>query len=148
MTPLKKAVDAVRRVPLADEGAFSGSIGIYEKVHVCALTCSSRGVAIKVTFSIRRAGKKILWEQSKRLITGGLVVLLPKDDDKIIVATVAARPLAGLELNPPEVDLFIANPDDLEIDPAKEFIMVEDRGGLYEADRHTMLALQKMMGEP
>lgn len=78
-------------------------------------------------------------------------MLTPKNDmfkTKAIVATVAARPLAGLEQNPPEIDLFIARPEEQELDPAEEFLMVEDRGGLYEADRHTLLALQRMMREP
>ena len=67
---------------------------------------------------------------------------------KAIVAVVAARPLAALQQNPPEIDLFIARSEELELDPAQEFVMVEDRGGLYEANRHTMLALQHMMREP
>lgn len=93
-----------------------------------------------------------MWEQSKRLITGSLVVLTPVDDkfqSKAIVATVAARPLeGGLLQNPPEIDLFIARAEEQELDPAIEYVMVEDRGGLYEADRHTLLALQRMMREP
>ena len=112
---------------------------------------SNRGIALRITFSLHRTGKKILWEQSKRLITGSLVVLTPKDDmfqSKAIVATVAARPLSTLQQNPPEIDLFIARAEELEIDPAMEFVMVEDRGGFYEADRYTLLGLQKMMREP
>lgn len=66
---------------------------------------------------------------------------------KAVVAVVAARPLSGLQQNPPEIDLFIARPEEQEFDPAKEWVMVEDRGGLYEANRHTLLALQKMMRE-
>ena len=114
------------------------------------MTCSSRGIALRVTFSLHRAGKKVLWEQSKRLITGGLVVLTPAKDmfkSKAIVATVVARPLAALQQNPPEIELFIARAEELEIDPEQEFVMVEDRGGLYEADRHTLLALQRMIRE-
>jgi helicase required for RNAi-mediated heterochromatin assembly 1 len=107
-------------------------------------------MAVRVTFSIRRVGKQIRWEQSKRLISGGLVVLTPAADmfqTQAIVATVAARPLELLQQNPPEIDLFIARPEEMEIDPAIEWIMVEDRGGLFEAERHTLLALQKMMRE-
>jgi helicase required for RNAi-mediated heterochromatin assembly 1 len=68
--------------------------------------------------------------------------------NEAIVATVAARPVSALYQNPPEVDLFIARSEEMEIDPAIEWIMIEDRRGLYEAHRHTMLALQKMMREP
>ena len=67
---------------------------------------------------------------------------------KAIVATIAARPLEALKQNPPEIDLFIARAEEQELDPALEWVMVEDRGGLYEADRHTLLALQRMMREP
>lgn len=108
-------------------------------------------MAIRVTFSLRRVGKLVRWEQSKRLITGGLVVLTPTSDmynSKVLVAVVAGRSLAGLEQNPPEIDLFIPRAEEQEIDPAVEWVMVEDRGGLFEADRHTLLALQRMMREP
>lgn len=104
-----------------------------------------------MTFSLFRTGKKVLWDQSKRLITGGLVVLTPRKDPfngKVIVATIAARPLAGLQQSPPEIDLFIARSEEQEIDPAEEYLLVEDRGSLYEANRHTLLALQRMIKEP
>jgi len=67
---------------------------------------------------------------------------------KAIVATVAARQLATLDQDPPEIDLFIARADDLEIDPAMKFVMVEERSAYFEANRHTLLALQKMAEEP
>lgn len=67
---------------------------------------------------------------------------------KAVVAVVAARALTGLEQNPPELDLFIPRAEEQEIDPSTEWMMVEDRDGLFEADRHTLLALQRMMSEP
>lgn len=119
-------------------------------MYIRAVVCSTRGIALRVTFSTFRAQKKILWEQSKRLISGSLVVLTPASDmfkTKAIVATVAARPLAALTQDPPEIDLFVARAGDLEIDPAMKFVMVEERSGYYEAERHTLLALQKMATE-
>jgi helicase required for RNAi-mediated heterochromatin assembly 1 len=113
--------------------------------------CSTRGIALRVTFSTFRAQKKILWEQSKRLISGSLVVLTPAADmfqSKAIVATVAARQLVTLNQDPPEIDLFIARAEDLEIDPAMKFVMVEERSAYFEANRHTLLALQKMAEQP
>lgn len=121
-------------------------------MHICGITASPRGLAHRITFSTRRTGKVILWEQSKRLIAGGLVVLTPAADSlrfkSVIVATVAARPLEYLKLNPPEIDLFFASPAEFEVDPSIEWLMIEDMGGLYEANRHTLLALQRMMREP
>jgi len=106
---------------------------------------------LRITFSTFRAQKKILWEQSKRLVTGSLVILTPATDmfkSKAIVATVAARKLATINQDPPEIDIFIARAEELEIDPAMKFVMVEERSAYYEADKHTLLALQKMATEP
>ncbi|EMC94186.1 hypothetical protein BAUCODRAFT_141556 [Baudoinia panamericana UAMH 10762] len=149
--PLRQAVSAVRGTPAASEDAFNSTIGIYTKVHICAITCSNRGLAHRVTFSLERVGKMIRWEQSKRLISGGIVALTPADDmfqKKAIIATVAARPLEVLMQNPPEIDLFIARAEEMELDPAVDWVMVENRSGFYEANRHTLTALQHMMREP
>ena len=92
-----------------------------------------------------------MWEQSKRLMIGSLVILTPSKDmfqSKAVVATVAARPVVNLELNPPEIDLFFARAEELEVDPALEWTMVEERTGFYEADKHTLMALQRMQREP
>jgi helicase required for RNAi-mediated heterochromatin assembly 1 len=120
------------------------------QIYIRGITCSTQGIALRATFSTFRAQKKILWEQSKRLISGSLVVLTPASDmykSKAIVATVAARQLATLNEDPPEIDLFIARAEDLEIDPAMKFVMVEERSAYFEAHRHTLLALQKMAVE-
>ena len=63
------------------------------------------------------------------------------------VAIVAARPLEGLERNPPEVDLCFGSFDESEIDPQQEWIMLEARAGYFEAYRHTLTALQRMSQE-
>ncbi|KAF2716380.1 P-loop containing nucleoside triphosphate hydrolase protein [Polychaeton citri CBS 116435] len=147
---LRQALASVRIIPEAREDAFNGSFGIYDKVHVCGMTASTQGIALRVTFSIARAGKKLLWQQSKRLISGTLVALLSATEQSpatTIVAIVAARPLDLVQQNPPEIDLFIES-SSLVIDPAVEYIMVEHRGSYFEAHRHTMLALQKMSTEP
>lgn len=64
-----------------------------------------------------------------------------------LVAVVAARPLAGLEVHPPEIDIFFAIPNEIEIDPHQEWLMVESRNGFFEACRHPLLSLQKMASE-
>ena len=114
------------------------------------MTFAPRGIAVRVSFSLRRAGKKIRWEQSKRLLTGSIVALTPAHDmfrTICKVAVVAARPLSGLAQNPPEIDLFFATTNEIEIDPQQEWLMVEARSGYYEAHRHTLRALQKMSME-
>jgi helicase required for RNAi-mediated heterochromatin assembly 1 len=150
---LREAVRWVNTFPTAGEDFKPGSdIGIYSRVHVTAITFSYRGLGFRVAFSLSKVGKKIRWEQSKRLLTGSIVALTPESDmfrTNCIVAVVAARPLEGLnQPGFPKIDLFIANPKQIEIDPGIEFIMVEDRSSFFEAERHTMTALQKMMSEP
>lgn len=79
------------------------------------------------------------------------MALSPADDvfqTTCILATVAARPVSALQQNPPEIDLFFANPEEQEIDPMKKWVMVECRTSFFEASRHTLLALQHMMREP
>ncbi len=79
-----------------------------------------------------------------------MVALTPVKDmfkTQCKVAVVAARPLAGLEQNPAEVDLFFAAPEEIELDPQQEWVMIESRIGYFEAYRHTLMALQKLMGD-
>lgn len=109
-----------------------------------------RGMAFRACFSTRRAVRRILWRYSSRLLAGKIVALSPANDmfsSKCVVAVVAARPLEGVNKNPPEVDLFFAQTEDMDFDPLKEWVMVESRSGYYEAHRHTMTALQKLSRE-
>ncbi|KZF23074.1 hypothetical protein L228DRAFT_253258 [Xylona heveae TC161] len=147
ISPLRDAVAEVRANPQMGD---STDLCIYDQVHIIGFTLSPQGPAARVAFSMTRAGKKVHWEQSKRLLTGSMVALSPAKDafeSKCVVAIVAARPLAGLTQSPPEVDLFFGGPEEIELDPQEEWIMVEARTGYFEAYRHTLLALQKLMSE-
>ncbi|KAF2014622.1 P-loop containing nucleoside triphosphate hydrolase protein [Aaosphaeria arxii CBS 175.79] len=152
--PLRDAIEQVRRSPWQDESDFdgaSGSLGLYEPVYLTSIIAAGRGLGIRMAFSLGRAKKHIRWEQSKRLITGSLVALSPVDDcfqSKCVLAVVAARPMDLLHQNPPEIDLFFARAEEIEVDPMKRWIMVESRSSFFEASRHTLLALQHMMQEP
>ena len=147
VSPLRDAIDKFRKDPgMGDDH----SLNIYEKVHVCGFTFSQLGVAARIQFSTNRAGRHILWQASKRLVSGTLVALSPADDNfesKCIVALVAARALVGLELSPPQIDIFFCRPEDIQIDPQQEWIMIEAKQGYFEAYRHTLKALQKLSHE-
>jgi helicase required for RNAi-mediated heterochromatin assembly 1 len=151
--PLREAVAEVRKDPWRDELEYpqSSGIGIYEPTYITSVVFSPRGLAARVAFSLGRVKKFIRWKQSKRLITGTLVALSPANDafkSQCILATVAARPLSGLEAaNPPEIDLFFARPQDFQLDTMRKWIMVECRSSFFEASRHTLSALQHMMHE-
>jgi hypothetical protein len=91
-----------------------------------------------------------VWEYSKRLVSGSIVALSPASDcfqSKCVVAVVAARPLEGVKQQPPEIDVFFARAEDADFNPQQEWVIVEAKSGYYEANRHTMTALQKMARE-
>ena len=63
------------------------------------------------------------------------------------VAAVAGRPLNLLEKTIPEIDLFFSRSEDVDLDPRQEWLMIEDRSALFEAQRHVLVALQRMQLE-
>ncbi|KAI9828223.1 MAG: hypothetical protein M1819_004583 [Sarea resinae] len=144
VAPLREAVAEFRKNPSMSE---SKDLCIYDNVHIVGVTFANQGPAVRIAFSLARAGKRIMWQHSKRLMSGSLVALSKASDmfrKDCKVAIVAARPLAGVEQNPPEIDIFHGAPEELEIDPQEEWIMIESRAGYFEAYRHTLVALQKM----
>ncbi|OQE40164.1 hypothetical protein PENCOP_c006G01589 [Penicillium coprophilum] len=147
IAPLRNAVGRVRADPFMRD---TPDISIYEKVFVIGVTLARSGFALHIQFSTRRAGKNIAWTYSNRLNPGTLVAITPKENafmTKCVVAIVACRLLEGVEKDPPEIDIFLASPEDIEIDPQQEWIMVEARAGYFEANRHTLTALQKLSKE-
>lgn len=151
VTPLRTVVSELKAEPHILEQDSVENAYIYEKVFIVGLTFAHSGVAAKITFSLRRSGKKVIWEQSKRLLQGTLIALTPVQDMfKTIcrVGVVAARPLMGLNFNPPEIDIFFGGPDEIEFDPQQEWLMVESSNGYFEAYRHTLVSLQKLATEP
>lgn len=107
------------------------------------------GPICRVGFSTRRAGRKILWKQAKRL-TPGRIVALSSDNfqSDCRVAIMAQRPIeGGLDQNPPTVDIIWGSADQAIVDPDHELVMIESRNGFYEAARHAMIGLQLAAGE-
>jgi helicase required for RNAi-mediated heterochromatin assembly 1 len=142
--PLREAVEDFERNPAMMDNQ---KIAIYEKVHIVGFSFTHMGIAARVRFSTRRAQARILWPGSRRLVSGTIVALCPAGQDfkvKCVVAVVAARPLRGVELPEPEIDLFFFNAATMEIDSQQEWIMIESKTGYFEAHRHTLRALQKM----
>ncbi|KAL2822192.1 P-loop containing nucleoside triphosphate hydrolase protein [Aspergillus cavernicola] len=147
VAPLRDAVAIVRNEPDMEDRK---NVSIYEKVYITGLTFARQGLGFRVRFSTYRAGRNIPWEYSKRLVSGSVVALSPADDvfkTKCAIAIVAARPLEQVMQQPPEVDIFFADPADADFDPQLEWIMVEAKEGYYESARHTMTALQKISRE-
>ncbi|KIV91298.1 hypothetical protein PV10_05849 [Exophiala mesophila] len=125
---------------------------IYDQVHFLGFTFARKGLAARIRFTTNRAGKKISWETSKRLTSGTLVALVRANDELsdfkgLITAVVAARPLAGVLAQEPEIDVYFSRPEDIRIDPQDEWLMIEAKQGYYEAYRHTLEALKMLSQE-
>ncbi|KAG9242476.1 P-loop containing nucleoside triphosphate hydrolase protein [Calycina marina] len=147
-SPLRSGLAFFRDHTSMDEDS---NIYIYSKVHFCGLILATIGVAFRVTFSTERSGKKIRWQQSKRLQQGTLVAISTERDMFSTVckcAIVAARPYeGGLDQDPPTVDLFWAVEDEAVLDPSESYIMLEARSGYYEAYRHVLKGIQDVAME-
>ncbi|KAJ5947678.1 hypothetical protein N7466_000693 [Penicillium verhagenii] len=147
IAPLRDAVAYLRESPGMKD---SKTVSIYDKGHLVRVTAATRGLAFRIRFSTERAGKKIIWPHSSRLVPGSLVALSPANDmfsTKCMVATVASRALENVTKYPPEIDIYFACPDDIDIDSQQEWVMVEAKEGYFEASRYTLTALQKMVKE-
>jgi helicase required for RNAi-mediated heterochromatin assembly 1 len=144
--PLREAVFFMKSNPYADEPPRNGNFGIYDDVRITGVTVTHMGPAIEVSFSTRRAGKRINWATSSRLTPGSVVMLSCDRFVTCIPAIVASRDEDKLAVN--RTDLWFPHPELLEIDPRKVFVMAEERSTFYEAQRSVMLSLQKMTTEP
>ncbi|EXJ91056.1 hypothetical protein A1O1_04163 [Capronia coronata CBS 617.96] len=126
---------------------------VYDQVYILGFTFARRGLAARIRFSTQRVGKRILWQTSKRLTSGSIVALVRAKDkltdlSGLVVGVVAARPLAGVLCQPPQIDIYFGRPEDVQIDPQEEWLLIEAKQGYFEAYRHSLRALQKLSQEP
>ncbi|KAK8902165.1 hypothetical protein QC760_009643 [Botrytis cinerea] len=148
VAPLRQSVATFKR---NDDMSDTQDTSIYTDVHLVGLQLSHLGPAFKIEFSSDKAGKRIRWGQSSRLTQGSLVCLSPTSDkfrSICKVGTVAARPIdGGLDCDPPRVDIFFGNDEDIVLNPTESYIMIQARVGFFEAYRHVLVALQKLATE-
>lgn len=112
------------------------------------LIWARNGLAVRMSFSTDRSRVHINWKTSKRLSTGSLIAITPAKDmfrSHIIAAVVAARPLSLIDEKIPQFDVFICY--DAVFDPLVEYVIVEETSAFFEAQRHNLLALQRMTQE-
>lgn len=104
------------------------------------------GPLCRISFSTEHAQKKIVWQQSRRLVPGSVLAISTKRDNfetVCMTATVAQRPYrGGLDQNPPLVDIVWGNVNEYVIDPDMELVVIEARSGYFESVRHTLVGLQ------
>ncbi|KAG9569747.1 P-loop containing nucleoside triphosphate hydrolase protein, partial [Aureobasidium melanogenum] len=150
---LRRAIELVGKQPHLSElehREISPGIGIYEKAFATGVILSYRGLSVRMCFSTFRAGVKIDWNTSKRLKAGSLLAISPTSDKfqkQITIAVVGARPMDLLNESPPKIDVIFPHPKDTILDPAEEFVILEEISSFFEAQRHNMLALQRMTKE-
>lgn len=119
------------------------------QARVTGITLSPQGVAVRMSFSTRRSRVNINWMRSKRLLSGSLIAITPTTDmfkSRTIPGVVAARSLEYINDDIPQVDMFF--PYDAVIDPSIEYVILGETNGFFEAQRHNLIALQKMTLEP
>lgn len=116
------------------------------QVRIRGYLMTKLGPLCSITFSPERAQKKILWQQSRRLMPGSVLAFSTKRDNfetVCMTATVAQRPYRdGLDQDPPQIDIVWGDVNDYVIDPDTQLIMIESRTGYFEAARHTLVGLQ------
>ncbi|APA11365.1 hypothetical protein sscle_07g061350 [Sclerotinia sclerotiorum 1980 UF-70] len=148
VAPLRQSVAEFKR---NNEMEDTQDTSIYTDVHLVGIQLCHLGPAFRIEFSSDRAGKRIRWEQSSRLTQGSLVCLSPTSDmfrTVCKVGTVAARPIeGGLDRDPPQVDLFFGDDEDIILNPVDSYVMIQARVGFFEAYRHVLVALQKLTTE-
>lgn len=118
------------------------------QVHAQGYLMARLGPICRITFSTRRAGCRIKWKQSKRLLPGKIVALSCDNfQNDCRVAVIAQRPVeGGLDQSPPSIDIFWADTKQAVVDPDQELVMIESRNGFYEAVRHALTGLQQATG--
>ncbi|KAI4725090.1 P-loop containing nucleoside triphosphate hydrolase protein [Aureobasidium sp. EXF-10728] len=150
---LRRAIGLVREQPHLselDHRVESPGLGIYEKAFVTGITLCNRGLGVRMCFSTFRAGVRIDWNTSKRLKAGSLLAISPSSDKfqkQITIAVIGARPMELLNESPPKIDIFFPRPEETILDPAVEYIILEETSSFFEAQRHNMLSLQRMTKE-
>ncbi|POS84017.1 hypothetical protein EPUL_003631 [Erysiphe pulchra] len=145
---LRNAVQTFKRRPnmLEDDQIY-----IYTEVTITGWFLTKQGPACRVEFCVDRSEKRVRWEQSRRLLQGSIVALsnsnnLFKTDCRI--AVVAGRSIeGGLDQSPPTIDLFFGDNEKIELDPHEKYVMLEAREGYFEASRHMLIAMQKLVTE-
>ncbi|KAJ8126517.1 hypothetical protein O1611_g7120 [Lasiodiplodia mahajangana] len=125
---------------------------IYTKVFIRGYLLTRLGPMCRVQFSTEKAGKKIRWQQTRRLTTGSLVAISTSEDGFRTIcmpAVIADHPIRdGLDQIPPTIQLLWANTDDAVLDPTIELVMLEARSGYFEAIRHCLVGLQHVAATP
>ncbi|KAI0394543.1 P-loop containing nucleoside triphosphate hydrolase protein [Xylariaceae sp. FL0594] len=125
---------------------------VYTKAYVQGYLMTRLGPLCRLQFSTERAGKRVRWNQTRRLPAGGLVALSTAKDNfsTICIPAIIGDHVVreGLDQNPPTINIFWADMKDAVLDPTLELVMVESRYGYFEAVRHCMVGLQHVASTP
>lgn len=152
---LRSGVQAFRADPRHGDWRFL--IFVYDKVRVVLPAPGRRGLGWTVSFKpFQQGGRRarpVDWRNSRRLLTGNLLCLVPADEppaawNTIVFATVLQREVDLLvHKDGPFVTIEIASNSVDQFDPAREWIFFES-GTYFEPYRHVLEGLQNLPSDP
>jgi hypothetical protein len=135
--PLRNGISSYRQGNLD----WKGDIRIYNKVYIGDLVCTRSGVVHQVLLDMNKL-KRINWEKTKRLLTGGLVCLSKDGFETIFWAVVATRQniqeTGSIEIRFLEDAIGKINPND-----PIPFDLIES-ASYFEAYQHVLKRLQEI----
>ena len=146
ISPLRKGICDYRR---GFEDRSRHSIRVYKHVRILEPICLYTGIGFQIQFDTSyRHLRRIEWEHSRRLSFGSLLCLFSEAFTNVYFATVVGRDPKLLKDGILKVQFENTSISDLlEINPQKEFTMVESTA-YFEAYRHILSRLQQIEEDP
>ena len=146
ISPLRQGICDYRR---GFEDRSRHSIRVYKHVCIREPICLYTGIGFQIQFDTSyRHLRRIDWEHSRRLSFGSLLCLFSETFHTVFFATVVGRDPKLLKDGILKVQFENTSVSDiLEINPQREFVMVESTA-YFEAYRHILNRLQQIEEDP
>ncbi|CAG8483135.1 445_t:CDS:10, partial [Ambispora gerdemannii] len=118
-------------------------IRVYEHIQIVGVTFASMGVVHRISFRTKY-GEHVTWSQSKRLISGTLIVFTNDNFENMVVGTVVNRPLELLtQRSDLQIEVLFSG-NTFYYNWPTNYIMVECTSAYFEAYRHVQKVLQEL----
>ncbi|XP_067670298.1 NFX1-type zinc finger-containing protein 1-like [Haliotis asinina] len=135
--PLRDGIGAVAGNTKLKQGQRINDVRAYHGVQICSKVYSASGILHRLHFDVNGL-QEMVWEDSKNLIYGSLVCLLPDNFETFILATITDRDSKLLRSGIVDVSIEFG-----QIGYDKKYTMVETTA-FFEAYRHVLKALQEI----
>ncbi|XP_046560625.1 NFX1-type zinc finger-containing protein 1-like [Haliotis rubra] len=137
--PLRDGIGAVAENTKLKQGQRINYVRAYHGVQIGRKVCSTSGILHRLHFDVSGL-QEMVWEESKSLIYGSLVCLLPDGFDTFILATITDRDPKRLRSGIVDVSIEFGQ---FEIGSDMKYTMIETTA-FFEAYRHVLRALQEI----